>query len=254
MPYVGITGFRDEAEVLDIDSFFRRQPDSPRRRLHVGVMMSYKTLNDIPTKWSKVFPPTRQVSEIFFSSFETMNCLHYADYDDMPDLAKHLYRAIEYAGPGVTALQLDMIWPAPHEVANAVHMSRKNLEVILQLNSKALEMVGNDPKKMLAKLADYETVIQYVLLDKSAGQGLGLDAESLRPFLAAIRDQFPNLGLAVAGGLGPDTMQLVEPLLVDFPDLSWDAQSRLTGNGSAMQPLDQERVKKYLGKSLSLSI
>lgn len=250
-PYIGITDFTNFEQVRNMLRVFTTHlPAGSTRKLHVGVMMSYKTLHGIPSKWQNVFPPKENISDIF-SSFETYNCLHYADYDNQPDLWKSLTDAIVWSG-GLNALQLDMIWPDPAQIANGVHASRRHPEVILQIGKNALEEADNDPKTVVEKLEDYEGVIHRVLLDKSMGKGLSMDADGLLPFAQAIRDRFPKLGIGAAGGLGPETIQLVEPLARAFPDLSIDAQSRLRPSGNALDPIDWNMAGAYLIKALQL--
>lgn len=253
-PYIGITDFVDFGQVQEMSRVFAAHlPQGSKRMLHVGVMMSYKTLHDISSKWQDAFPPKKRIADIF-SSDEVYNCLHYADYDNNPDLWKSLATAISYGDTGIHALQLDMIWPEPSEIANGVHTSRKQIEVILQIGKNALEEVGNNPQRVVERLDDYEGVIHRVLLDKSMGKGLGMDADDLIPFVRAIRESFPTLGIGVAGGLGPETIQLVEPLVRTFPDLSIDAQGRLRPSGNALDPIDWSMAGKYLVKALQLFV
>ena len=167
-PYVGITDFVTFEQVQRMLIAFKANLGQEQgRRLHVGVMMSYKTLHDLETKWAKAFPSKETIADIFGSD-ETMNCLHYVDYDAI-DVCKSLTEAINFGGVGINALQLDMIWPDPEHVASAIHASRKQLEVILQVGKNAIEQADNDPQKVVERLRDYEPVAQYVLLDKSMG-------------------------------------------------------------------------------------
>src|SRR3989344_1454841 len=171
-PYIGVVDFSDFEQVQSMLRVFNSHlPQGSNRKLHVGLMMSYKTLNGLATKWLNVFPPKEGIANIFGSD-ETYNCLHYADYDNDPELWKSLARAISYGGTGIHALQLDMIWPDPGQIANGVHASRKQIEVILQIGKNALEEVGNDPQKVVERLGGYKGVIHRVLLDKSMGKGL----------------------------------------------------------------------------------
>lgn len=251
-PYIGITDFTDFGQVQEMSRVFvANRPRGSSRMLHVGVMMSHKTLHGIPSKWQNAFPSKERIANIF-SSDEVYNCLHYADYDNNSDLWKSLAMAISYGGIGIHALQLDMIWPDPGEIANGVHASRKQIEVILQIGKNALEEVGNDPQRVVERLGNYEGVIHRVLLDKSMGKGLGMDADGHIPFARAIRESFQTLGIGVAGGLGPETIQLVEPLIKVFPDLSIDAQGRLRPSGNALDPIDWNMAGMYLIKALQL--
>lgn len=250
-PYIGITDFTNFDQVRRMCSVFKKNAlPGQNRRLHVGVMMSYKTLHGLETKWSSAFPPKEAIEDIF-NSDETMNCLHYADYKSV-DVFQNLTQAIHYGGIGINALQLDMVWPDPGQVAHAVHTSRKKLEVILQVGKNAFEQAGNEPYGVVERLRNYEGIIQYVLLDKSMGQGFGMDALGLIPYADAIREAFPNLGIAAAGGLGPKSIGLVEPLLKEFPDISIDAQGRLRPSGNALDPVDWDMAETYVVRALEL--
>lgn len=252
IPYIGITDFTSFLQVrVMLEVFKAHRRKSSKRQLHVGVMMSYKTLHGIQTKWQKAFPPNENIAGIF-SSDKVYNCLHYADYDNSPDLPRSLSLAIEKSGICVRAIQLDMVWPNPEEVWDGVDRSRKRLEVILQVGRRALDEVRNDPQTLVEKLENYEGVIHRVLLDKSGGEGRGMDAAELAVFARAIKERFPKLGLVFAGGLGPKTMHLVEPLVKDFPNLSIDAQGRLRQSGSAIDPINWHMAAVYLEKALEI--
>ncbi len=251
IPYVGITDFMTFEQVKRMLAAFKANlgPEQ-NRRLHVGVMMSYKTLHGIETKWTEAFPPKETIADIFGSD-KTMNCLHYADYDAI-DVFQSLAQAISFGGIGISALQLDMVLPDPGHVASAVHASRKQLEVILQIGKNAIEQANNDPQEVVERLRDYEGVAQHVLLDKSMGRGLGMDAVGLIPFVQAIKQAFPGMGIVAAGGLGPESIGLVEPLYREFPDISIDAQGKLRPSCSALDPIDWDMAETYLVKALQL--
>lgn len=252
VPYIGIVDFATFEQVQNmLEVFNAHLPSGSNRKLHVGLMMSYKTLNDIPSKWLSVFPSKETIADIF-SSDETYNCLHYADYDNDPELWKSLSRAISYGGTGIHALQLDMVWPDPGQIANGVHASRKQIEVILQVGKNALAEVNDNPKVLVKRLGDYEGIIHRVLLDKSMGRGIGMDANILLPFARAIKESLPSIGLGAAGGLGPKTVDRIRPLLAEFPDISFDAQGRLRPSGNALDPIDWNYAGDYLMESLEL--
>ena len=144
-PYIGISDFLNFKQVQKMLVVFNKHfVSGSERQLHVGAMVSYKTLHGLPTKWQKVFPPKETIAGIF-SSYATYNCLHYADYDSSPDFWRSLSIAISFGGIGIQAVQLDMVWPDPGQIAQGVHTSRKVLEVILQINGKALDQVDNNP-------------------------------------------------------------------------------------------------------------
>lgn len=253
IPYVGITDFMNKEQVQKMLKVFNTHKSEEKEiQLHVGVMMSYRTFNGLPTKWENAFPKKEIISDIFFSE-DVYNCLHYADYDTHDDnLAKTLCNVLYCSGFHTHALQLDMVWPPAEQIANGIHMSRKQIEVILQIGKNAFEEVDNKPEPMVEKLGEYDGIIQRVLLDKSMGKGIGMNALELLPFIEAIQKKFPEMGIGVAGGLGPETMSLAEPLIKKIPNLSIDAQGKLRSSGNSLDPIDWDLAEKYLIKALEI--
>lgn len=252
-PYIGITDFTKFEQVKEMLKIFNthRLPNS-KRRLHVGVMMSHKTLNGIETKWSKVFPRAETIADIFYSG-ETMNCLHYADYSrDDQFLWRDLSSAINWFGIGGNAIQLDMVWPNPDQIRDGIRFSRKPPEVILQVGDASLEAIKDDPQRLVQKLREYGNNISRVLLDRSMGHGLEMNASRLLVFIRAIKKDLPWLGIGVAGGLGPDTLHLLEPIVKEFPDISIDAQGRLRPSHSTYDPVDWKMAGEYLVKAIRM--
>jgi hypothetical protein len=242
-PYLGVTHPTDADQVAHIIETFRDNlPRRALRRLQIGVM----TEDRMP-------PPN--IESLYFST-ETMNCLHFVDRgrrDRDHDLGTSLCMAIDACGMGINALQLNIAWPDPGQVANGVHMSRKHLEVILQIGRVAFGQADNNPDTVVRMLRDYEGVIHHILLDRSAGKGVAMDAGLLLPFARAIRNNFPTIGLGFAGGLGPDTMGLAAPLLKEFPHSSVDAAVRLRPlGGNETDPLDLDRTDRFIIEALGM--
>lgn len=250
-PYIGITDFENAAQVTAMAKVLTANSGVDKeRQLMVGIMMSRKTLLDLPTKWTDVWPNKDELSSIFVSHHRVLNTLHYADFDGV-DVLMNLVRAMTYGGFDLDAVQLDMIWPPVDDIFSFCDV-RPDLQVILQINSIALAMADNDPVKVVEWLSDYSGAFSHVLLDKSMGRGKGMDAQALLPYLRAIRSRIPDLGLAVAGGLGPDTLHLVEPIIEEFPDISIDAQGQLRKSGSSLDPVDWGRATLYIQRAAQL--
>ncbi len=254
-PYIGITDFTTHAQVKNMLKVLENhRPKTSPLKLGVGVMMSFKTLHDWPSKWANIFVPKEKVSQIFSSQDKhAYHILHYVDYEKNADVFNSLSEAIKYGGPNLHALQLDMVWPEAGQIASGVCNSRKNVEVILQIGKLAFDEVNNNPEALAEKLEDYQDVIAGVLLDKSMGRGIGMDATDLLPFVRLIKKQFPKLGIVLAGGLGPTSLGLVAPLAKMFPNLlSIDAQSKLRPSGQATSPIDWKMAGWYLRNALHL--
>lgn len=250
LPYIGITDFMTREQTLASLSLFQSlSGGNIPHKLMIGVMMSYKTLRGLDTKWTKAFPTNAQIADIFVDNPLAFNTLHYADYTNT-DVSRSLRDAIGYGGADINALQLDMVWPEPDDIAQAVQASGKQISVILQIGQNAMLEAGDSPTEVLKKLESYVDVIDGVLFDKSMGQGKVMDVNVLLGYVSAIYEHMPKLRVAVAGGLGPFTMDVVEPLISHYPDLSIDAQGRLRPSGSALDPIDWVLANKYLEEAV----
>lgn len=219
----------------------------------IGVMMSYKTLNDLPSRFTQAFPPKSAIPKLFVPHPLAFNTLHYADYEgstERVDIANMMEICLKGS---LHAVQLDMPWPDWHLLELIKRQSGWQVKTVLQIGKTALDQCNNDPQEVCRQIESYgRQLVDYVLLDRSMGQGRGMDAPRLLPFLRAIADALPGLGLAVAGGLGPGRMSLVEPIVREFPDISIDAQGRLRPSGSALDPIDWSMAETYLREASAL--
>lgn len=256
--FIGITDFTTRAETEKMLAVLRRESGKqPIRKLGVGVMMSHSTLNGLPSRFTDVFPPKEDVADIFVDDPLTFNVLHYADYRGI-DISRSLSKAAKWGGQNIQAIQLDMTWPDPEEIEE-FRDDYPNVKLILQVGKIAFEQIGENPKELVARLKSYYYEdIDYVLLDKSMGQGRRMSAELLLPFALAVNQELPDMGIITAGGLGPDTLHLVEPLLKVFPNLCIDAQGRLRPDISddpehcISEPIHWDLAQTYLVRALTM--
>lgn len=252
-PYIGITDFMTYDQVLRMHRvYLEYRKAGSERQLHVGVMMSCKTLRGLPSRFTKAFPLKGEIKSIFGRPLEgAYHCLHYADYSDLTDF-NDVVLALQFAGPYASAIQFDMPWPNLGIVANPLAVHHYHIEVILQIGQMALSLEGFDPNKVVRRLAEYQGHIDRVLLDQSMGKGEPMKADVLLPYLRAIRKAYPHLGLVVAGGLGPNSLDLVRPILDEFPDVSIDAQGKLRPSTNSLDPIDWDMAGSYLAQGLKL--
>lgn len=249
-PYIGITGFASRDQIQRMVAFLNdHQLSDSSRKLHAGVMMSYRTLCGLPTKWSNIFPLKESIRAIFGDD-GAYNCLHYADYENKTQ-SRDLYRALFFGGKHLHALQLDMVWPDLEIITGLIDPSRP-IEIILQVGKDALDKLQRNVARVVDMIGNYDGIIHRVLLDESMGHGRIMDAKALLNFARPIREAFPKLGLVVAGGLGPETMHLVKPLVKEFPDISFDAQSQLRTKGDSMDPINWKRAEDYIVEALQI--
>lgn len=257
-PYIGITGFTREDQIMQLTEVFGHHKKSGSSRLfHVGVMMSHRTLTGKRSRFTNIFPNKDYLrSEIFgdhpkYRRKDTYLCLHYADYRDESTVGD-LVRAINYCGPNLDAVQLDMTWPWPVLITQTRrNFPGRNLEVILQIGNEAAEKYLNRPERIASKISRYNNVIDRVLLDMSMGNGLPMDPSFLIDLIEAIEGEAPHLGIGVAGGLGPGKTHLLGEL-AQRPGISIDAGAGLTFGGTIMDPLCLNRARRYLEEFLPI--
>lgn len=251
MQYIGITDFANAGEVMNMLRVFNtHKPSWWQGLLHVGVMMSYKTLNGIPTKWKDAWPEKEKVKEIFLRNKDLLNVIHYADYEGI-NVFENLKKVHLLGGPNMHAIQLDMIWPNPKSVQR-FRRDKSEIGIILQINRQCLEITRNDDLQLLRKIKEYGSSVDVVLLDMSAGKGIPMESNVLLPRIEMLKENLPSMKIAVAGGLGPETIQLMEPIWEKHPEISIDAQGQLRPSKNALDPIDWKIAGDYLTGALGL--
>lgn len=230
-PYIGITGFTTPAEAA---AALRLLP-SGRRRLMVGVLASDRTLEGLPEETHpRRHPRAAELPALFLEDSRAFNVVHF--HTRTPEaLAIQADRLIELAGPRLHGLQINL-HQIPIEGLRAIRARHPGLRLIVPLRDASFRFTEESAG-----------VVDVVLFDLSAGRGLLFDPAEALAALEAIEASLPGVGLAVAGGLGPDTIDRVRPLLERFPDLSIDAESRLR---DAEDRLDLGRMAEYLRSPL----
>lgn len=251
MQYIGITDFTNAGEVMNMLRIFNTyKPPWWEGLLHVGIMMSYKTLNEIPTKWKDAWPPKEDVKDIFLQNKNLLNVIHYADYEGI-NVFENLKKVHLLGGLNMHAIQLDMVWPDP-EAIQKFRRDESEVGIILQINKKCLRLTGNDDSQLLRKIKEYGSSVNVVLLDMSAGKGIPLEPDFLIPKITMLKENLPEMEIAVAGGLGPDTINLMESIWKDYPEISIDAQGQLRSSKNALDPIDWKLAEDYLTGALKL--
>ena len=245
-PYVGVTGFMSRAEVNEALSVV---PRDSTHRLMIGVLMSSKTLAGQTNKWPGRYPQKEAVADIFVDHPQALNLVHYST-DDPHTLLEQLVQVTELAGPHLDGFQLNIPWPNLHQLDDYRSLDYGSTHtIILQIGKDSVLDVGGTPEGMVSALENYVGVVDGVLFDPSGGRGEPFDPERAILYLSAIEDAGWNLGLGVAGGLGPHTNHLIKPVAKRFQDISIDAQGKLRDSGNN---LDTEAMKRYLVNMLNI--
>jgi len=274
--YFGVCDVYSPEEAIAMAEELRKERKNPNRKVMIGVMTHPLVLDpDIPvpekvrTEISEIFPSKEKLAGGFTDDPDVLNTVHYADLygpngpwkaQESPNVFNNLELVVQYGGEHLDAIQLDLTWPKSDEIKKFKE-KYPNIFIILQVGKFALKEVGDNPQAVVDRLREYDDSVDYVLLDMSMGKGKGMEADGLLPLLRIIRKELPYLGLAVAGGLGPDSVDLLKAITKEFPDVSIDAQGNLKhkdapkdklGHMIATHPADLERSKEYIKKSCEI--
>lgn len=230
-PYIGITGFMSVSEVLRMASVqyslsARRRELKPVRDLMVGVLVSLKTLAGGTNKWPGRYPKVDDIKSIFTGHPHMVNLIHY-NTDDPTTLARQLLELHELAGEHLHGFQLNVAWPDMGQLRRYRMMRADRPRIVLQIGDRAMREVDGVPGRIAERVHGYGDLVDDILIDPSGGLGEPFNTEIARIMLAVVKERCPSVNLGVAGGLHPDSLGLVEPLLKEFPELSIDAEGRL---------------------------
>lgn len=243
-PYIGITGFVSGNEV---DFILGHPPRNSNRLIMIGVLASLKTLRGFQNKLPNRYPRADRIFSIFSNYDLALNLIHYSTGE--PDtLLEQLVTITTLAGGNLHGFQLNIAWP-PQKVLSEYRKLYPSKQFVLQVGGHAFERVNHSPEQLAARVAEYDGVAEYVLLDPSGGYGKPLDPDRARDYLVALKAQNLEMGFGVAGGLSPSTLNLVEPLTKEFPYLSIDAEGRLR---TPEDRLDLSISSEYLRKAFAM--
>lgn len=247
--YIGICDFMSQQEVFAMLDAFKNYKHYGIK-LMIGTMTSFKVLNKQETKWTDIFPKVEALKYIFSAKSDyAINCIHYADYGKNPGLAETLRQVVVYCGPGLDAIQLDMIWPDPKELEK--FQGFHQIPIVLQVSQKSMEQCDNNPVVVAEKIRrEYGGLISHVLFDCSMGKGIPIDVSNIVQYIEAMKSYTSGIDIAVAGGLGPGTVYDVEQLIKQY-GVSIDAQSKLRTSGNNEDPIDWDLAKQYVNDAMA---
>jgi hypothetical protein len=220
-PYVGVTGFMHSDEVA---ALLATVPAHSRYRLMVGVLMSSKTLRGDANSWPGRYPKAETVASLFPDDERALNLVHYST-DERLTLHTQLEQVAWLGGMHCDGIQLNMAWPNFNDIVN-FRLAHPDLYIVLQIGKRAMERVESLPR-FAEQINFYAEAVDAILIDPSGGRGVPLDVAPTSQFLCAVRHAHREIGIGIAGGLGPHSLHLLQPFALMFDDLSCDAEGRL---------------------------
>lgn len=243
-PYIGVTGFMTRGEVLSV---LEVVPHDSEYALMVGVLMNEKTINGLPhKKWPNRYPLWGEVTNIFVDDPRVLNLVHY-NTPNPETLSRQLLEIVDLC-PSIDGFQLNIPWPSIDQLERYWNVCPEK-RIVLQIGPQAMCKVSLS-SQLVSKVEDYGPLIDTVLVDGSGGTGKPLDATLCGNYLRALQ-KVPNVTLAVAGGLGPCSLNLLGDLVSCFGELSIDAEGRLR-TPHPEDRLDLEATQSYVKQAFRL--
>lgn len=236
-PYIGVTGFMDEADVREVLFAF---PKDTRHKLMVGVLASQQTFRGEQNKYPNRYPQKDAIGKIFVDHPQALNLVHYHTLVSDQMLASEMMAVKHVAGPHCHGFQLNVRWPSPKALeiyhhASSIGFRPKQDVIVLQCGRGAMADIDFVPEQLAKRVSDYKGLVDYVLIDPSGGKGQGFDQHFAWACLGELTEYVPDMGLGVAGGLAAETVETLRGLLTKHPDISIDAEGRLRDTDDSLK-------------------
>lgn len=257
LPYVSVTGIteRGQAEAIRNRLRARGLEGAGGRRLVFGILGSRKTLLDKkPNKYPHRYPRAEQMAHLFTPNnpMDPLDLwLHYCDEERAGDgttLFQRVSEAVEVCLPeeetlgvvGPMGIQINATWPDPRQMTK-IAAEFPEMEICLQVGPKAMEQKPPNTPAFYEAIDAYAWKIDHVLLDFSAGEGKPLDLSIAQELAYALRDEYPCLGVGIAGGLCAERIYEAAHLLCSIPRISTDMEGavRIPTDGGGILDIDR---------------
>lgn len=245
--YVGIAATTTASEVKRLQDGLTALDWPTSTWFMNGPLVSRRTLFGEPASNPAQYRPINEVSSLMPDDTRFFNTVHFNSRD--PQLAAQLSAIMRWV-PQTQGIQLNIEWPDPSELKHFLK-SHRHLYLILQLSRFAYATVGCSPRALVERLKPYEGLVDHVLFDPSGGEGIPFDRQQALWILEAQVASELQFGWGVTGGLDASRVHQLGELLEVYPQLSWDAQSRMR-SGDTRDGLVLESCLEFLRASANL--
>lgn len=247
-PYIGISSVTDYGDAIALRDALPM--DIKSHTIAIGMGVSQKTLAGIPTKYPNRYLDPKLLASVFPHK-GTINIVHY-NCDDISDMSKDLTQISNYTKDLVHAFQINApLQGAAPQVCNQLYAFEEAMlskgqryRVILQIRPEA----QMSPEAIYAWVKVHIPVITDILLDMSLGRGIEIDHHTLSLYketIPLLESYYPDLGIGVAGGLGPGTIAPWKELFHIFPRLSGDSETKTR---TLDDKLDINKAKQFIAE------
>lgn len=206
IPYIGVTGVSTVEEAIQINNTFKTAIKGKDRLGMVGYLVSNRTLLGEKERYEK-YPPIEILPQLLAITAETsLNTIHYRT-NEPKSLATQIDRLLEiediYKRHLCHGIQLNISWPRIDQVEE-IKKKYSDLKLILSLNEKALRK--NSRVEIVNHLKNYNDFINYIIIDPSGGIGKQFEENAIAPYYRAIKHNFPEKGVILAGGFNDENI------------------------------------------------
>jgi hypothetical protein len=231
----------------EVKEVLKAVPNGVSRKLMVGVLASSKTIKGIPNKWPNRYPRAEDIAGIFPDHPAALNLVHF-NSKEPERLLDQMLEVTELGGRNFHGFQLNIKWPEVR-VLGKYKKRHPDKILVLQCGSGALEAAENDPEKVAKAAWIYQEICEYLLIDPSGGFGKPFDPQKGYEYLGYLNAIVEKMSFGIAGGLSPDTLDLLETIAKVFPDTSIDAEGRLR---DASDNLDVAIAREFVSRAYEL--
>lgn len=253
--YIGVSGVASEQQQRATERSFNAHSTTHGRGLLLGVKATTKTQlhEQEPKKGRSWFPVGDELRVALTRSGNSTKILQlYAnDWTDLNNQALPLVdTSLERSTEWVDGLQYDLLpWMVEDSSLQIIERYAQGVAVdgpvILQCHGTI--MAEYRPSDVIERLKQIEGYITHILFDASEGRGVPMNSYALSQWVEVIQATNLNLGIAIAGGLGPyRDPGVLSSFVRRFDSVSWDAESRLHTNNV----LDKHKTSNYIDLSL----
>lgn len=253
--YISVSGVGtvDQIECLERSASRYESPASPT--MLMGIQATEKSqFHKIENSRGRAWHPVGDdIWRLFSTSREpriAKRIIHYS-YADNPsaDSVEQLTSEVLSRMPDtcqVDGWQFNNLNWLDYDYASTIEHTKARVGsefIIAQLSNATLSR--SNPTELSKRLAG--SGVSHALLDSSGGNGQAFNESVYRHFVDTLHDHAPNVGVGIAGGLGPgEDLDSFRSLLSTYPSLSCDAEGKLrlrTPDGVSL--LDNELASRY---------
>lgn len=255
-PYIGITGATNIYQAKNIcEELDRINPKKTIQIPMLGFLVMDKILEGKKII-NKRYPEIKELPDLLkISKDKCFNMIHYflQDHNKISDQIKRLYEFENiYEANLCRALQLNIDWPDVKYISK-IKEDFSEMKIVL-IASKDI-MKKQSATEISKRFKEYESLINYILIDPSGGKSIPFDIKSSVDLYLNLKNDCPKLGIGFAGGFNCDNIEKRLEILIkeignkDFSiDIEGGIRDKFTKRfGDDL--LNIEKAKEYLNKA-----